>query len=186
MDMTVIYVTENQKSAMTLGSRMIVMSDGEICQDDTPEKLFTHPKTSYVAGVVGYPPMNFFVANVYEENGAVGLSLKKGKILLPDEKGSVLRKQGYLKKEVLVGVRADALRVVSGKKKGGDGELTCKVQGIEQLYSRPMLRFNMEETSGLCVADEMPAGGEGSSVVLALDAAKIQIFDRETERTIVY
>lgn len=186
MDMTVIYVTENQKSAMTLGSRMIVMSDGEICQDDTPEKLFTHPKTSYVAGVVGYPPMNFFVANVYEENGAVGLSLKKGKILLPDEKGSVLRKQEYLKKEVLVGVRADALRVVSGKKKGGDGELTCKVQGMEQLYSRPMLRFNMEETSGLCVADEMPAGGEGSSVVLALDAAKIQIFDRETERTIVY
>ena len=66
MGMTVIYVTENQKSAMALGSRMIVMSDGEICQDDTPENLLKHPKTSYVAGVVGYPPMNFFVANVYE------------------------------------------------------------------------------------------------------------------------
>ncbi|MBE5972238.1 MAG: ABC transporter ATP-binding protein [Lachnoclostridium sp.] len=186
MDMTVIYVTENQKSAMTLGSRMIVMSDGEICQDDTPENLFTHPKTSYVAGVVGYPPMNFFVASVYEQNGEVGLSFKKGKVLLPAEKGSVLLERAYLKKEVLIGMRADALSVVSGKKKGGEGELTCKIQGMEQLYSRPMLRFIMEETSGLCMTEEMPAGGEGSTVVLALDADKIQIFDRETDCTIVY
>lgn len=186
MNMTVIYVTENQKSAMAVGSRMIVMNDGEICQDDTPEKLMTQPKTSYVAGVVGYPPMNFFVANVYEENGSVGLGFKKGKVLIPQEKGKTLLEHGYLKKEVLAGVRADALRVVAGKKKGGEGELTCKVQGMEELYSRPMLRFVMEETSGICMADEMPAGGEGSTVVLALDAARIQIFDRETERTIVY
>ncbi len=186
MDMTVIYVTENQKTAMTVGRRMIVMNDGEICQDDTPVNLLTCPKNRYVAGVVGYPPMNFFTANVYEENGTVGLSFKKGKVLLPDEKGRELLERGYLKKEVLVGVRADALSVVDGKKKGSEGELTCKVQGMEDLYSRPMLRFMMEETSGLCVTDEMPAGGEGSTVILALDVTRIQIFDRETERTIIY
>lgn len=186
MGMTVIYVTENQKSALALGSRMIVMSDGEICQDDTPENLLKHPKTGYVAGVVGYPPMNFFAANVYEESGKAGLAVKKSKILLPDEKGKELLERGYVKKEVLVGVRADALHVVSGKKKGGDGELTCKVLGMEQMYSRPMLRFMMEEASGICMEDEMPAGGEGSSMVLSVDVDKIQIFDRETDRTIVY
>ncbi len=186
MNMTVIYVTENQKSAMAVGSRMIVMNDGEICQDDTPANLVTHPKTSYVAGVVGYPPMSFFVATVFEESGRVGLSFKKGKVLMPDEKGRTLLEQGYLKKEVLVGMRADALSIVAGKKKGDEGELTCKVQRMEELYSRPMLRFSMEETFGLCMTEEMPAGGEGSTVVLALDADKIQIFDRESECTIVY
>ena len=186
MNMTVVYVTENQKSAMAVGSRMIVMNDGEICQDDTPDHLLTHPKTSYVAGVVGYPPMNFFAASVYEENGAVGLSFKKGKVLIPEEKGKLLLEKGYLKKEVLVGMRADALSVVAGKKKGGEGELTCKIQGMEELYSRPMLRFIMEETTGLCLTDERPAGGEGSTVILALDADKVQIFERETERTIIY
>ncbi len=186
MDTTVIYVTENQKSAMTLGSRMVVMSEGEICQDDTPENLIQYPKTSYVAGVVGYPPMNFFVANVYEENGAVGLAFKKGKVLLPEAKGKVLMEKGYLKKEVLAGLRANALTVLPGKKKGGEGTLTCKVQGMQTLYSRPMLRFAMEETAGLCLADEMPEGGEGSPIVLSVDMEKVQIFDRETERTIVY
>ena len=186
MDMTVIYVTENQRTAMTVGRRMIVMKDGEICQDDTPMKLVTSPKNRYVAGVVGYPPMNFFAANVYEENGTAGLSFKKGKVLLPEEKGSQLLESGYLKKEVLVGVRADALSVVTGKKKAGEGELTCKVQGMEERYSAQMLRFILEETTGLCLTDEMPAGGEGSTVILALDADKVQIFDRETERTIIY
>ena len=83
-------------------------------------------------------------------------------------------------------MRADALHVVSGKKKGEEGELTCKIQGMEQIYSRPMLRFLMEETVGICMTDEMPDGGEGSSLVLSLDADKIQIFDRETDRTIIY
>ena len=186
MNMTVIYATENQKSAMAVGTRMLVMNEGEICQDDAPCNLFERPKNSFVAGVVGYPPMNFFAATVYEEDGKTGLNFKKGKVLIPKEKGEPLLEQGYLKKEVLVGVRADALRVVAGKKKGGEGTLTCKVQGMEQRYSQPMLRFIMDESFGLCVTEDMPAGGEGSSVVLEVDASKIQIFDKETERTIVY
>lgn len=186
MNLMVIYVTENQKSAMAVGSRMIIMSDGEICQDDTPAELFARPATSYVAGVVGYPPMNFFIANVYEDGGRVGLSFKKGKVLLSEEKGKILLEKGKLKKEVLVGLRADALVVRGGKKKAEEGELTCKVLGMETIYSRPMLRFAMDETQGICLADEMPAGGEGSTVILTVNAEKMQIFDRETDKTIVY
>ena len=186
MNLMIIYVTENQKSAMTLGSRMIIMNDGEICQDDTPEQLFKHPVTSYVAGVVGYPPMNFFIASVYEEGEHVGLKFKKGNVILPNEKGKLLLEKGYAKKEVLVGVRADALTVEAGKKKAEEGMLSCKVQMMETHYSRPMLRFAMDETQGLCLADEMPAGGEGSTVILKVNPEKIQIFNRENEKTIVF
>ena len=185
MNLMIIYVTENQKSAMTLGSRMIIMNEGEICQDDTPEQLFKHPATSYVAGVVGYPPMNFFLGTVFEENGQAGLTLKKGKVMLPEEKGKILLEKGYLKKEVLVGVRADALTVLEGKKKGEIGTLTCKVVGMHQMYSRPMLRIAMDETQALCLADEMPAGGEGSTVIVAVNTEHIQIFSRENDKTIV-
>ena len=186
MNLMVIYVTENQKSAQALGSRMIVMSDGEICQDDTPENLIKNPATSYVAGVVGYPPMNFFIAGVYEDGGRVGLKFKKGNLILPEEKGNILLEKGYAKKEVLVGLRADALTVETGKKKAEEGMLSCKAQAMETLYSRPMLRFAMDETQGLCLAEEMPAGGEGSTVILKINPEKIQIFNRENEKTIVF
>lgn len=186
MNLMAVYVTENQKSALALGSRMIVMSEGEICQDDTPENLIAKPSTSYVAGVVGYPPMNFFIASVYEDGDRVGLKLKKGNVILPEEKGKQLLANGYLKREVLVGLRADALTVEAGRKKAEEGMLTCKVQAMETLYSRPMLRFAMDETQGLCLAEEMPAGGEGSTVILSVHPEKIQIFNRENEKTIVF
>ena len=48
------------------------------------------PKNSYVAGVVGYPQMNFFQAAVFEEDGQAGLDFKKGKILLPKDSYSFL------------------------------------------------------------------------------------------------
>lgn len=107
MDMTVIYVTDNQKTAMRLGSRMIVLNDGEICQDDTPENIMKHPVSAFVAGVTGYPRMNFFPAVVFEEKGTVGLKLENGKILLSEERGRKLLDGGYLKKEIMVGTRAE-------------------------------------------------------------------------------
>lgn len=183
MNMTVIYVTENQKSAMTLGSRMVVMNDGEICQEDTPENLVKHPCSSFAAGVVGYPPMNFFTASVYQDGERTGLAFKTGKVLLPEEKGAVLIENGYLKKEVLAGVRADALTVLEGMKKGTEGTLRVKSHGMEEIYSRKVLRFLMDDTEGICLSDEILAG---ENVVLAVDVDKIQVFDRETEKTILY
>lgn len=106
MDMTVIYVTDNQKTAMHLGSRMIVLNDGEICQDDTPENIVKHPVSSLAAGVTGYPRMEFFPAVVFEKDRQVGLELQNGKLLLSQERGKALLDGGYLKKEIMVGIRA--------------------------------------------------------------------------------
>lgn len=106
MDMTVIYVTDNQKTAMHLGSRMVVLNDGEICQDDTPENIVKYPVSSLVAGVTGYPRMEFFPAVVFEKDRQVGLELQNGKLLLSQERGKTLLDGGYLKKEIMVGIRA--------------------------------------------------------------------------------
>lgn len=56
MDMTVIYVTDNQETALALGTRMVVMNEGSICQDGTPEELAAHPANCFVGGVVGGHP----------------------------------------------------------------------------------------------------------------------------------
>lgn len=56
MDMTVIYVTDNQETALALGTRMVVMNEGSICQDGTPEELAAHPANCFVGGVVGGRP----------------------------------------------------------------------------------------------------------------------------------
>ena len=55
---TVVYVTHDQIEAMTLATRIAVMRDGRIEQLGTPEEIYDHPATLYVAAFVGSPPMN--------------------------------------------------------------------------------------------------------------------------------
>ena len=53
MGMTTIYVTHNQGEAVLLGDRVAVLNRGKIEQVESPDELFNHPKTEFVARFVG-------------------------------------------------------------------------------------------------------------------------------------
>ncbi|QDL90392.1 ABC transporter ATP-binding protein [Paroceanicella profunda] len=50
---TIIYVTHDQREALTMSDRIAVMRAGRIVQLDTPERLHDHPADSFVAGFIG-------------------------------------------------------------------------------------------------------------------------------------
>jgi multiple sugar transport system ATP-binding protein len=56
---TSIYVTHDQVEAMTLGDRVVVMSDGLVQQVGTPLEIYSQPVSRFVAGFIGSPAMNF-------------------------------------------------------------------------------------------------------------------------------
>ena len=56
---TMVFVTHDQVEAMTMGDRIAVMNDGRLEQIGTPDEIYNHPATLFVAGFVGSPPMNF-------------------------------------------------------------------------------------------------------------------------------
>ncbi|NIC05565.1 ABC transporter ATP-binding protein [Halomonas sp. DX6] len=58
LGMTVIYVTHDQVEAMSMGDRVILMQDGRIVQDGTPDELYDRPATAFAAGFIGSPAMN--------------------------------------------------------------------------------------------------------------------------------
>ena len=51
---TSIYVTHDQEEAITLSDRIIVMKDGAIEQMGTPNEVYTHPRTAFVADFMGF------------------------------------------------------------------------------------------------------------------------------------
>lgn len=184
LNVTVIYATDNQRSAFALGKRMVVMNKGEICQDGKPEEMVRKPKNSYVAGVVGYPQMNFFQAVVLEENGQAGLDFKKGKILLSKEKGKALLDGVYQKKEVTVGIRANGMQVID--RKSGKGNPAVKVLAVEQEENTYRVRFLLGEVESFCLMEQKPSIAEEEMAALCIDTEKIQIFDQETKTTIIF
>ena len=99
---TTVYVTHDQVEAMTLADRVVVMNGGKIEQIGTPNDLYHHPKTRFVAGFIGSPAMNFVPAKL-ESNGS-GLKIRlsdklvlqragepRGALSRPHRQGAVVR-----------------------------------------------------------------------------------------------
>ena len=53
LGITFIYITHDQEEAINMSDRIAVMKDGRIEQIGTPNEIYNHPKTSYVATFVG-------------------------------------------------------------------------------------------------------------------------------------
>lgn len=53
LDVTTIYVTHDQKEALALSDRMLIMNEGSIEQIGTPHEIYDQPKTRFVAEFIG-------------------------------------------------------------------------------------------------------------------------------------
>lgn len=53
LGITFIYVTHDQEEALTMSDRIAVMNNGRIEQIDTPNQIYNHPTTKFVADFIG-------------------------------------------------------------------------------------------------------------------------------------
>lgn len=75
LNITVVFVTNDQEEAMALSHRIVVMNKGVIEQVGTQEEIYDNPATKYVASFIG--EMNFI-----EENGGKVLAVRPEDIIL--------------------------------------------------------------------------------------------------------
>ena len=53
LGITFIYITHDQEEAINMSDRIVVMNQGRFEQIGTPDEVYNHPRTSYVATFVG-------------------------------------------------------------------------------------------------------------------------------------
>ena len=70
LGLTFIYVTHDQDEALTMSDRIVIIENGKIQQDDTPQNIYCRPKTTFVADFIG--ESNIFKVSVRSgKNGEV-------------------------------------------------------------------------------------------------------------------
>ena len=69
---TTIYVTHDQTEAMTMATKIVVMSKGWVQQIGTPQEIYHNPNNIFVATFIGSPAMNIFDAEY--DNGKLVFS----------------------------------------------------------------------------------------------------------------
>ncbi len=76
---TMIYVTHDQVEAMTLASRIVVLTVGQgIGQVGTPLDLYERPENEFVAQFIGSPAMNLLPGEVTETGAETTIRLEGG------------------------------------------------------------------------------------------------------------
>ena len=182
---TIIYVTHDQTEAMTLGTRIVVMSGGIVQQVDTPQTLYDHPCNLFVAGFIGSPQMNFIDAVCKVNGDKVILEAGPSSIELPPAKAKKLIDGGYAGKTVVLGIRPEDVhdeQMFIESSPNTVIEATIRV--YEMLGAEVYLYFDYEGASMTARVDPRTTARTGDTVKFAFDAEKIHVFDKETELTI--
>ncbi len=204
---TFIYVTHDQVEAMTMATRIVVMKDGFIQQVDTPQNLYDYPANTFVAGFIGTPQMNFINCTLVKEGDSAFLQFGEIKVKLPADKANNPDLQPYFGKEVIAGVRPEAIldtpaQIAALKDCAFDVYVDVtelmgaeiylylvanKVEIDEALMAKKNVVIDKSGEVKLTarVSPRSTARG-GDTIQVAIDTERVHIFDKDTEKCICH
>jgi len=183
LETTFIYVTHDQTEAMTMGDRIVVMKDGLIQQAATPQEVYEKPANIFVAGFIGSPQMNLIDAKVEGTDiSNCTLGFGETKIKLPEGRAKILKEEGYLGKEVVIGIRPEDIHDENIFIEASQGSIVkAYVEVTEMMGSETYLYLLIEGNSVTARVDSRSNIKHGDNVNLAFDMNRIHLFDKETE-----
>ncbi len=175
---TSIYVTHDQVEAMTLGDRVVVMSQGVVQQCGPPEDIYYRPCNMFVATFIGSPPMNLLEGSLTGHGDA--LSFRSGTNLfeLPRQFAQALAAKDGAK--VLLGVRPEHIKLADDT--GVAGAIPGEVDLTELLGSEQLVQVRVgEHRLTVTRVDPFLRLTPGQPVSLTLASEHIHLFDPQTK-----
>jgi sn-glycerol 3-phosphate transport system ATP-binding protein len=176
LGITSLYVTHDQVEAMTLADRMMVMNGGVAEQIGTPMEVYHRPASTFVAGFIGSPAMNFLPAVLTAE----GVELRGGhKVPLSNGTGS--NGTGSAGRDVTLGIRPEHLTHETGQ---GIGDIAVQVELVEALGADTVVHARLA-SSGDPLLARLPGSAHvktGDTLHFAITPGEVHLFDRESGR----
>ena len=106
---TFVFVTHDQEEAMTMADRIAVMNEGRVLQVGSPDAIYEHPESRFVADFIG--ETNFIEGRLVSAQGQRGeVALADGRIIEASLDGHALS----VGEQVTVAVRPERIRLEPG------------------------------------------------------------------------
>ena len=148
---TIIYVTHDYREALALSDTIIVLRNGEVVQEGTPEEIYNYPAIPFVGRTIGEPPMNIIRGEIISSGDKLRfkagndfsficseLSVKKAIEAIPEEKGKV---------SIMAGIRSEHIKL--GRDKISEHSFPLPVYAITHESESSVVTFKLEDSTFL-------------------------------------
>jgi len=177
LGITSIYVTHDQVEAMTMADRIAVMNEGRLQAYAPPDELYDRPRTLFVAGFIGNPPMNLFDMELVQEDGQYRLWREPLSLSIPPARAPRRQPTG---RQVIVGLRPEDVLL------DPQGEIEAEVYVVEPLGRDDMISCHIGDIRVHTLVDPKLNIRIGDKVRLRFNMDKVQLFDPQTELSLLW
>ncbi|MCU1427011.1 MAG: transporter ATP-binding protein [Actinomycetia bacterium] len=161
---TFIFVTHDQEEALTMSDRIAVMSLGFVEQIGTPEDIYHHPASVFVAGFIG--SANLFRTHIDRRSDTeTAVSIAGRPVVVPATDGDAVIAVGA---PAIVMVRPERVRVVMAEPQNSSTGVPCTVTDL--VFQGPVVRVALATADGQEVVahigadDQLPLLRPGDNV----------------------
>jgi sn-glycerol 3-phosphate transport system ATP-binding protein len=176
LGVTSLYVTHDQVEAMTLAGRLMVMNSGLAEQVGSPMEVYRRPASTFVAGFIGSPAMNFIPGRIAAAEDTV--ELPGGETL------RLARAYGSAGRPVTVGIRPEHLSLQADAT-GGQG-LNVTADLVEALGADTLVHGRLGSLADALLA-RLPGNSmvrTGDRLTLAVLPDNMHLFDADSGRAL--
>ena len=156
-----------------------MMNAGRIEQIGTPNDLYHHPKTQFVAGFIGSPAINLIPAKL--EANSSGLNVRLSDRLsfhVPENR--VARYRGHTGQDLSFGLRPEHLTETRGTENGVGQEFPITLDVVEPMGMETMVFFKIDGTEVCGRVEPSAAKGAGETMQLRANLDHMHLIDPAT------
>ncbi|OYX41020.1 MAG: sugar ABC transporter ATP-binding protein [Rhodobacterales bacterium 32-67-9] len=169
---TTIYVTHDQIEAMTMADRIVLMKDGSIVQEGSPDDLYDRPNSLFVAEFIGTPQINSLEGRIVDDGGSPAFETGGIHVALPAGYGA------HTGRRVICGIRPSDVTL------DPDGPLRGTMSIAEKTGADVQFYVDIDGREFVAVAPRASYVSAGTTLAFAVAPEKLHMFDAETGRRI--
>ena len=181
---TFVYVTHDQVEALSMGDRIAVLNEGKLQQVATPEKIYKLPENTFVANILGSPPMNFIPCNANGDNSADRITHDCFEISSTSGSFKKLFQAEGEKQNLLLGVRPEDINIYHQKET--DDGIAAEIYVVEPLGNETVVDIKLGNSIIKVLAEADFTGTSGNKVWIRLRPDRLHFFDKESGQCLLH
>lgn len=173
-DTTIVFVTHDQWEAMTLATKIAVMSEGVLQQFGTPDDIYDRPANRFVAEFVGNSPINI-----------IEFGDQTGSDLVPSMVNYLRQHFSDLPRAGSVGIRPESIRLIENADQAPAGSFSvdATVTGVMPTGGSWIVELLVAGRKLFATTSELPRAKTGNNTLIWVQSGDLHIFDADGQRS---